>query len=110
MAKNGTGRYIKGYTTWEGVQEVSANSGWFVYGGYIHPNIKWVKVMGTFTVNIFSAPFPFLKQIIDPQNVWTTNHWSWFKQAWTYVPRPEPQTEPTPQKREPNLTEPEPEP
>jgi hypothetical protein len=34
MAKNGMGRYVKGYTTWESVQEASANSGWCVYDGY----------------------------------------------------------------------------
>ena len=28
----------------------------------------WVEVVGTFLVKILSAPFPFLKQIIDHQN------------------------------------------
>ncbi len=106
--QNGTGGYIRGY---EGVQEVSANSRWCIYGGYIHLDIndvsisKWVKVMGTFTVKIFPTPFPFLKQIIDPQNFWTTNHWIWFEPVQTYVPKPEPQTEPTPEENwtQPNL-------
>ena len=40
----------------------------------IHPDIddvsisEWVEVMGTFMVKSFSMPFPFLKQIIEPQN------------------------------------------
>ena len=72
MARNGTWGYIRGYITWEGVQEVSANNRWCLW--WLYPSRHWWckhlragQGHGNFHSENFPCTFP-----ISEANYWSS--------------------------------------